>query len=151
MGRKVESRGQLSGLEYMRKLAAGELPQSGMAQLMGFRLVEASEGYAVVIVRPDESHYNGIGIAHGGLAATLLDSATGCAINTMMPAGRIFTTLEMKVNYIRPIRGEVGVVRCEAHVIHAGSRVATAEGRVLGADGKLYAHGTATCMLFQAR
>ena len=151
LGRKIESRSNLSGLEYMQKLAAGELPQSGMAQLMGFRLVEASEGYAVVTVEPNERHYNGLGIAHGGLVATLLDSATGCAINTMMPAGRIFTTLEMKVNYVRPIRGEVGLVRCEARVIHAGGRVSTAEGRVLGADGKLYAHGTATCMLFRAR
>ncbi|HEX8494962.1 MAG TPA: PaaI family thioesterase [Pyrinomonadaceae bacterium] len=151
LDRKIENRSHLSGLEYMRKLAGGELPQSGMAQLMGFRLVEVSEGYAVVIVEPTERHYNGIGIAHGGLAATLLDSATGCAINTMMPAGRIFTTLEMKVNYVRPIRGEAGAVRCEARVIHAGSRVATAEGRVLGEDGKLYAHGTATCMLFEIR
>jgi uncharacterized protein (TIGR00369 family) len=150
LGRKLESRDSMSGLEYMQKLASGELPQSGMAQLMGFRLVEASEGYAVVTVEPDEQHYNGIGIAHGGLAATLLDSATGCAINTMMPAGRIFTTLEMKINYVRPIRGRAGAVRCEARVIHAGGRVATAEGRVIGADGKLYAHGTATCMLFRA-
>lgn len=149
--RKIESRASMSGLEYMQKLAAGELPQSGMSQLMGFRLVEASEGYAVVAVEPDDSHYNGLGIAHGGLAATLLDSATGCAINTMMPAGRVFTTLEMKINYVRPIRGGCGVVRCEARVIYAGGRVATAEGRVTGADGKLYAHGTATCMLFQSR
>jgi uncharacterized protein (TIGR00369 family) len=149
--KKIESRGQLSGLEYMRQLAAGHLPSSGMARLIGFELVEVAEGYAVLTVKPDERHYNGIGIAHGGLAATLLDSATGCAINTMMPAGRVFTTLEMKVNYVRPIRGEVGLVRCEARVIHAGSRVATAEGRVTGADGKLYAHGTATCMLFRAR
>jgi uncharacterized protein (TIGR00369 family) len=150
VGRKIESRASMSGLEYMQKLAAGELPQSGMAQLMGFKLIEASEGYAVVTAEPDERHYNGIGIAHGGLAATLLDSATGCAINTMMAAGRIFTTLEMKINYVRPISGRAGVVRCEARVIHAGGRVATAEGRVIGADGKLYAHGTATCMLFRA-
>jgi uncharacterized protein (TIGR00369 family) len=149
--RKIESRSIMSGLEYMQKLAAGELPQSGMAQLIGFKLAEVSEGYAVLTVVPNERHYNGIGIAHGGLAATLLDSATGCAINTMMPAGRVFTTLEMKINYVRPIRGGAGVVRCEARVIHAGSRVATAEGRVLGPDGKLYAHGTATCMLFKAR
>src|SRR4051812_11453772 len=145
---KPDSRGSMSGLEYMQKLAAGELPQSGMSQLMGFRLAEVSEGYAVVVVVPDERHYNGLGIAHGGLAATILDSATGCAINTMMPAGRIFTTLEMKINYVRPIRGDaVRLVRCEARVIHAGTRVATAEGRVIDEDGKLYAHGTATCML----
>jgi uncharacterized protein (TIGR00369 family) len=146
---KGEARSNMSGLEYMQKLMAGEMPQSGMGQLMGFKLAEVSKGYAVLTVKPDERHYNGIGIAHGGLAATLLDSATGVAINTMMPAGRIFTTLEMKINYVRPIRGEVGVVRCEARVIHAGSRVATAEGRVVDENGKLYAHGTATCMLFK--
>ena len=140
----------LSGLEYMRRLLAGELPPSGMGQLMNFRLVEVSEGHAVFAVRPDERHYNGIGIAHGGLAATLLDSALGCAINTMMPAGRIFTTLEMKINYVRPMRRETGEVRCEASVIHVGGRVATAEGRIIDEGGKLYAHGTATCMLFRA-
>src|SRR3712207_1044799 len=145
------ARSQLTGLEYMRKLAAGELPQSGMGRLMGFKLVEVSEGYAVLTVRPDERHYNGIGIAHGGLAATLLDSATGCAINTLMPAGRIFTTLEMKINYVRPIRAGAGTVRCEARVIHVGSRTAYAEGQVLDEQGKLYAHGTATCMLFRSR
>src|SRR5215218_10105567 len=132
----------MSGLEYMRRLMAGELPQSGMARTIGFRLEEVGEGHAVLCVRPDERHNNGIGIAHGGLVATLLDSATGVAINTMMQAGRIFTTLEMKINYVRPIRAGAGEVRCEARVIHAGSRVATAEGRVVGEDGKLYAHGT---------
>lgn len=139
----------MSGLEYMQKLMGGELPPSGMGQLMNFKLVEVSEGHAVFRVEPDERHYNGLGIAHGGLAATLLDSATGCAINTMMPAGRVFTTLEMKINYVRPMRRETGAVRCEAKVIHVGSRVATAEGRIIDEGGKLYAHGTATCMVFR--
>lgn len=148
---KAETRDVLSGLEYMRHLMAGELPPSGMAQLMNFRLVEVSEGHAVFTVKPDERHYNGLGIAHGGLAATLLDSALGCAINTMMPPGRIFTTLEMKLNYVRPMRRETGEVRCEASVVHVGGRVATAEGRIVDAGGKLYAHGTATCMLFRSQ
>ena len=139
----------LSGLEYMRQLMTGEREPSGMARLMNMRLVEVEEGRAVFAVEPDERHYNGLGIAHGGLAATLLDSALGCAINTVMPAGRVFTTLEMKVNYVRPMRRETGEVRCEAEVLHAGSRVATAEGRIVDAAGKLYAHGTATCMLFR--
>ena len=78
-----------------------------------------------------------------------MDSALGCAINTLMPAGRVFTTLEMKINYVRPMRRATGEVRCEAEVLHAGSRVATAEGRIVDASGKLYAHGTATCMLFR--
>jgi uncharacterized protein (TIGR00369 family) len=121
-----------------------------MARLMNMRLVEVEEGRAVFAVEPDERHYNGLGIAHGGLAATLLDSALGCAINTVMPAGRVFTTLEMKLNYVRPMRRETGEVRCEAEVLHAGGRVATAEGRIVDSSGKLYAHGTATCMLFRA-
>jgi uncharacterized protein (TIGR00369 family) len=147
---REESRA-LSGLEYMRQLMTGEREPSGMARLMNMRLVEVEEGRAVFAVEPDERHYNGLGIAHGGLAATLLDSALGCAINTVMPAGRVFTTLEMKINYVRPMRRETGEVRCEADVLHAGSRVATAEGRITDASGKLYAHGTATCMLFRAR
>ena len=147
----AEERRHLSGLEYMRQLMTGEREPSGMARLMNMRLVEVEEGRAVFAVSPDERHYNGLGIAHGGLAATLLDSALGCAINTVMPAGRVFTTLEMKINYVRPMRRETGEVRCEAEVLHAGGRVATAEGRITDADGKLYAHGTATCMLFRAR
>ena len=147
----AEVRRHLSGLEYMRQLMTGEREPSGMARLMNMRLVEVEEGRAVFAVEPDERHYNGLGIAHGGLAATLLDSALGCAINTVMPAGRVFTTLEMKINYVRPMRRETGEVRCEAEVLHAGGRVATAEGRIVDASGKLYAHGTATCMLFRGK
>lgn len=147
---RAEERRALSGLEYMRQLLTGEREPSGMARLMNMRLIEVEEGRAAFAVEPDERHYNGLGIAHGGLAATLLDSALGCAINTLMPAGRVFTTLEMKINYVRPMRRETGEVRCEAEVLHAGSRVATAEGRITDASGKLYAHGTATCMLFRS-
>jgi 3-hydroxyacyl-CoA dehydrogenase len=148
-GPTVRARYARSGLEYMQQVKTGEVPSSGMAELMNFKLAEVSEGRAVFTIEPDERHYNGLGIVHGGLAATLLDSALGCAINTMMPAGKIFTTLEMKINYVRPLRRETGEVRCEADVIHVGGRVATAEGRIVDASGKLYAHGTATCMLFR--
>lgn len=148
---EAQDRRKLTGLEYMRRVMTGEVSSSGMRQLMNFQLVEVSEGRAVFTVQPDERHYNGLGIAHGGLAATLLDSATGCAINTMMPAGKVFTTLEMKINYVRPMTRETGEVRCEANVIHAGGRIATAEGRIVDSNGKLYAHGTATCMLFRSR
>ena len=92
---KAEARRIMSGLEYMRKMMTGELPPSGMVQLLNLKLVEVSEGRAVFTVQPDERHYNGLGIAHGGLAAALLDSALGCAINAMMPAGKIFTTLDV--------------------------------------------------------
>ena len=147
---KSEQRRTMSGLEYLRKLVSGELPPSGMVQLLNFRLTEVSEGRAVFTVQADEQHYNGLGIAHGGLAATVLDSALGCAINSMMPAGKVFTTLEMKINYLRPIKRELGELRCEANVIHVGGRTAIAEGRIIDAEGKIYAHGTATCILFRS-
>jgi len=147
---KSEARRTMSGIEYLRKLMTGELPPSGMVQLLNLKLVEVTEGRAVFTVQADEHHYNGLGIAHGGLAATMLDSALGCAINSMMPAGKVFTTLEMKVNYLRPIKRELGELRCEANVIHVGGRTAIAEGRIIDAEGKIYAHGTATCILFRS-
>src|SRR2546428_13497461 len=99
---RVEARRIMSGLEYNRKMMTGELPPSGMVQLLNLKLVEVSEGRAVFTVQPAERHYNGLGIAHGGLAAALLDSALGCAVIAMMPAGKIFTTLYMKINSARP-------------------------------------------------
>lgn len=146
----IEARRKMSGIEYLRKMIAGELPRTPMSQLINFKLVEVSAGRAVLTIEADERYYNGLGISHGGMAATLLDSALGCAVNSLMPAGKIFTTLEMKINYVRPIRRETGIVRCEANVIHTGSRVATAEGRIVDGEGKTYAHATATCMLFRA-
>ncbi len=92
---------------------------------------------------------NPIGTVHGGLAATLLDSAMACAIHTMLPAGTSYTTLEIKVNYLRPMTRETGIVYCEGKVIHVGGRVATSEGRLTDAAGKLYAHGTTTCMIMR--
>jgi uncharacterized protein (TIGR00369 family) len=139
----------MSGIEYMRKLVAGEVVPSPMSRLLNFQLVDVDEGRAVVQAEPSVDHENGLGIAHGGLAATLLDTALGCAVNSIMPAGKVFTTLEMKINYTLPITKDTGVVTCEAHVVHAGSRTATAEGRIVDSKGRLYAHGSATCILFR--
>src|SRR5262249_2145399 len=119
-----------------------------MTSLLNLRLLEAEEGRVVFSAVPTRAHYNGMGIVHGALAAALLDSALGCAVNTLAPAGKIFTTLEMKINFTRPLTREVGPVRCYANVLHMGRRVATAEGRVVDKRGTLYAHGTATCILF---
>ena len=140
----------LSGSEYLRKIVAGELPRPPIAVLMNFDITELSEGRAVFTVEPAEYHYNPIGVVHGGLAATLLDSAMGCAVHSTLPAGGGYTTLEIKVNYIRPMTAETGCVRCEANVIHVGGRTASAEGRVVDESGKLYAHGTTTCMIFRS-
>jgi uncharacterized protein (TIGR00369 family) len=138
----------MSGLEYMQQLQTGELAPFPMLKLLNIRLAEVSEGRAVMLASPEAAHTNGIGIVHGGLAATLLDTALGCAVNSLMPAGRVFTTLEVKVNFTRAIRADSGELRCEAWVVHSGRRTATAEGRVIDAAGKLYAHATGTWILF---
>ena len=142
-----DARAALSGLEFFRKIAAGELPPPAMVALLGLKLVDVSEGRIVFSAVADERFYNGLGVAHGGWAATLLDSALGCAINTTQPAGRVFTTLELKVNYTRPITAAVGEVRCEGTVLHVGSRTATADARIVDGGGKLYAHATTTCIV----
>jgi uncharacterized protein (TIGR00369 family) len=139
----------MTGLEYMRRVAAGEVEAGPFTRLLGMRITEVEEGRVTVVVDVRPDHQNGIGIAHGGLAATLLDTALGCAVNSVMPVGKIFTTLEMKVNYTRAVLPGTGTLSCTGIIIHAGNRTATAEGRVVDRDGTLYAHGTATCILFK--
>ena len=141
---------ELSGLDYIHAIFAGELPPPPIAQLMGFRGVEARPGAAVFEMEPGPQHYNPIGSVHGGIALTLLDSAMGCAVHTLLHAGVRYTTLEVKANFVRAITAETGVIRCEGTVIHKGARVATAEGRILDGAGKLLAHGTTTCLIFEA-
>jgi uncharacterized protein (TIGR00369 family) len=141
----------MSGLEALRAIMAGELPPPPIALLLGIGPVEVAAGRAVFAAEPDERHYNPIGLVHGGLAATLLDSAMGCAVQTTLPAGADYTTLELKVNFTRPITRETGRVLCEGEVVHRGGRVATAEGRVIAErTGKLLAHGTTTCLILSA-
>jgi uncharacterized protein (TIGR00369 family) len=138
----------VNGLEFLRAIAAGDVPGAAIAELMGFEPVEAEEGRVVFVATPGPQHYNPIGTVHGGLAATLLDSAMGCAVHTTLPEGVGYTTLELKVNYTRPIFTETGRIRCEGTVVHRGGRVATAEGRVTAEDtGALLAHGTTTCLI----
>ncbi len=132
-GALAEAGRALSGLEYLRKIVAGELPRPPISALLDFGLAELEEGRAVFTAEPAEFHYNPIGLVHGGLAATLLDSAMGCAVHSTLPAGAGYTTLEIKVNYVRALTAETGPVRCEARAIHVGGRTATAEGRVVDA------------------
>jgi uncharacterized protein (TIGR00369 family) len=139
----------LSGLEFLQKMLAGELPPPPMGVLMNFKITEINVGRAVFEVEPAEFHYNPIGMIHGGLAATLLDSVMGCAVQTMLPAGTGYTTLEIKVNYLRPMTTETGLVRGEATIVHSGGRTAVAEGRVVDQNGKIYARATTTCLIFQ--
>jgi uncharacterized protein (TIGR00369 family) len=143
------ARRTMSGLEYMRKVMSGEIESGPMTRLLNIRITEVDPGHVVVTGEPAEEFENGLRIAHGGFAATLLDTALGCAVNSVMPAGKVFTTLEMKINYTRAIVRGTGKLSCAATIVHAGERTATSEGRVVDAEGKIYAHGTATFILFR--
>ena len=145
----VQTGKAISGIAYLKALQSGELPPPPIAVLMGMWISEVSEGRVVFALEPAEYHYNPLGTVHGGVMATLLDSAMGCVVQSMLPAGTSYTTLELKVNYLRPITSKTGIVYCEGKIIHVGGRVATAEGRLTGADGKLYAHGTTTCIILR--
>lgn len=137
----------MGGAAFLRAIAERRLPAPPIAELLGFGIEEVGEGRVVFTVEPQEYHYNPIGMVHGGLAATLLDSAMGCAVHSLLPEGRAYTTLELKVNYVRALKHDTGRVRAIGKVVHLGGKVATAEGSVLDAAGKLYAHATTTCLL----
>jgi uncharacterized protein (TIGR00369 family) len=139
-----------SGLELFKAMIAGELPAPPISQTLDFILVEAEHGRVVFQGRPGFAHYNPMGMVHGGWFATLLDSALGCAVASILPAGKAYTTAELKVNIVRPLSDKVPFVRAESRVIHGGNRMATADARLTGPDGKLYAHGSTTCFVFDA-
>jgi uncharacterized protein (TIGR00369 family) len=137
----------LAGIDYMKELVAGKIAAPPIMALMGYRLAEVGEGLAVFECNPGEHHYNPIGVVHGGLAMTLLDSAMGCSVHTRLPRGAGYTTLEVKVNLVRAITIKTGLIRATGKVIHFGGKTATAEARLEDAAGKLYAHGTTTCLI----
>jgi uncharacterized protein (TIGR00369 family) len=138
----------LPGLDYLRAFASGRLPRPPIASTLGMDAAEFDEGRAVFTCEPAEFHYNPIGVVHGGLAATLLDSAMSCAVHTTLAAGERYTTLELKVNFVRAITAATGRIRAEGTVVHRGGTIATAEGRLVAeGDGKLLAHGVTTCLI----
>lgn len=137
-----------TGLEIMQAVLAGELPFATIAQTLDFLLMEVSPGRAVFQGQPSQRHLNPMGTIHGGWFATLLDSALGCAVHTLMPVGRGYTTAELSVNIVRALSPDIPRVRAEGVVLHCGRQLATAEARLTGPDGKLYAHATTTCLVF---
>ena len=138
----------MTGMEYMTAIVSGEMPPPPIAVTMRLRPVELAEGRVVFEGEPGEEHYNPIGVVHGGYAATLLDSALGCAVHTTLPAGVGYTSLGLEAKFVRPITRDTGRVLCEATVLYKGRKQATAEARLTAADGgKLIAHGQATCMI----
>ena len=141
----------MTGAEQFQAMLAGQLPHPYIGQTLDFLLIDATPGRAVFQGQPGQAHLNPLGTVHGGWFATLLDSALGCCIHASLPAGKSYTTLELKVNMIRALTPKVPRVRAEGRVIHLGGQTATADARLVGPDGKLYAHASTTCLVFDIR
>jgi len=138
---------RLSGVEFLKKVASGAFPPPPMAELMNIRITEVAHGRVVFEGTPAEYHYNPLGTIHGGMAATLLDSALGCCVNSCLEAGDLYTTLELKVNYLKAITLDTGPVRAIATIVHIGRTTAVAEARVLDVNDVIYAYASSTCLL----
>jgi uncharacterized protein (TIGR00369 family) len=141
---------EMSGLEFVRGLVEGTLPLNTIAETLGYDIIEAETGRVVVVAEPTNSHLNPAGTVHGGLAATMLDSCMGLAIQSTLEKGVDSTTLEFKISFVRPITPETGLIKAEGTVINRGRRVGTAEGRVTDTKGRLLVHGTTTCFIFES-
>jgi uncharacterized protein (TIGR00369 family) len=138
----------MPGLEALRAFARGELEPPPMARALGIEFVEFDHGRAVFAVTPAEWMYNPIGSVHGGVAATVLDTALGCAVHTTLAAGQAYTTADLQVRYLRPMSADTGRVIADATVVHSGRRLATAEARLtVEEDGRLIAHGSTSCLI----
>jgi len=139
---------QLAGIDHLRAVRDGTLPGAPIAGLMAFRLTDVSDGDVVFRCTPDESVYNPIGLVHGGLVCTLLDSVCGCAVQSTLPVGMGYTSLEIKVSYLRPVHADGSELVAHGWVPRRGRRASFAEGDVRGADGKVVATATSTCLVF---
>lgn len=139
---------QRSGLDLLRGILAGDLPGAPIAKVLNLRPVSVDPGYVVFEGNPTADFFNPIGSVHGGWTATLLDSSVACAVQSMLPAGKGYTTIELKINFVRAVMPDSGPLRAEGKVIHVGGRIGTAEGRLTDTSGRLYAHATTTCLIF---
>ncbi|MEU3337004.1 PaaI family thioesterase [Streptomyces sp. NPDC002144] len=140
--------GRGSGLEFLREILAGRLPAAPIAATLGMALEEVDHGHVVFSLEPGEEHYNPIGSVHGGVYATMLDSATGCAVQSILPQGMAYTSLDLTVKFLRPVTAETGKVRAVGSIVSSGRRTALAEAKLLDPTDRLLAHATSSCMLF---
>lgn len=148
----LDAAASLDGLALMRAIASGELPAPPVAQLLGFGIDRVGEGNVVFSMDPIEAHQNPLGTVHGGIITTLLDSAMGCAVHTTLPVGGMYTTLELKVNFLRPSFGGGERLLAEGTVLNRGSTAVLAEATITGAEsGKRVAHATSTCLILGPR
>ncbi|HKS99755.1 MAG TPA: PaaI family thioesterase [Rugosimonospora sp.] len=142
--------GRRSGLELLRAMMAGEVPRPPVMEMLGVERIEVDEGRVTVVITPQEFHYNPLGTVHGGVLATLLDTAASCSVHAALPAGTGYTTLDLSTKFVRPVTVGSGQLRCVGGVLSMGRRTALAEARLLDSAGRLAAHATASCMLFEA-
>jgi uncharacterized protein (TIGR00369 family) len=145
-----QRRNAMSGLEFVQGLADGTLPLNTLAGILGYEVTEAERGRVVVTLAPKDCHLNPAGTVHGGVAATLLDSCMGLAVQSTLDAGVGQTTVEFKITLVRPITPQTGEIKAEGVVLNCGRRIGTAEGRITDRDGRLLAHGTTTCLIFES-
>jgi uncharacterized protein (TIGR00369 family) len=138
----------MSGLDFLRGMKDGSVPPPPILRTVDFRLTEVETGRVVFEFHPAEWQYNPAATVHGGIACVLLDSAATCAVHSTVPAGRGVITLEVKLNYLRPVTAESGPMRCEARVIHTGNRIGVAEARMLDRKSRLYVYAVSTCLIF---
>ncbi len=145
----AEQQAEMAGLDFVRGLADGSLPLNTIARTLGYDVTEAERGRVVVVAEPGDNHLNPAGTVHGGLAATMLDSCMGLAVQTTLEKGTGSTTLEFKISFVRPITPKTGPIRAEGVVLNRGRRIGMAEGRVTDSSGRLLVHGTTTCLIFE--
>ncbi|MFM9702957.1 PaaI family thioesterase [Streptomyces galilaeus] len=144
----AEASGRMAGIDFLRELQAGRLPGPPINYSIDFALDEVEPGRAVFSLTPGEEHYNPIGSVHGGIFATLLDSAAGCAVQSMLPQGMAYTSLDLTVKFLRRITVETGTVRAIGTVVNKGRQTALAQAQLFDAKDRLLAHATSSCMLF---
>ena len=146
---KRDAVSSLSGLDYLRAIRDGKISPPPVAKLIGYQIKEVDQGFAAFELHPGEHHYNPFATVHGGILSTLLDTTMTAAVLTTLPQNITCSTVEIKVNFIKPVSAESKLVRCEARIIHVGRKLATVEGRIMDGNDELYAHWVSTCMIFK--
>ena len=146
---KRDAVSSVSGLEYLKAIKDSKISPPPAALLVGYRITEVDDGYAVFELDPAEYHYNPFATVHGGILSTLLDTAMTASVLSILPKGHSCSTIEIKINFIKPVTAKTGTLRCEASPIHIGKRLATVEGRLIDKNGELHAHGVSTCSIFK--
>ena len=140
----------LTGLEFLHRIASGQIPPPPVAELVGFRPTYVMPGRVVFAYGPREDHYNPLGTVHGGILTTVLDTVMGCAVQSLLDVGVVYVTIELKTSFVRPVTLATGILRAEGTVVHPGSRVSTAEAKLLDENGNLFAHATSTFLVKNA-